>query len=1111
MIDRRILRGLPLTLSLLLILANAAEAGKKQKNNKDEPDGKETKWDVSHPPGEWKSIVIDTEETTWTHLDVSPDGRTIVFDMLGDLYTVPIEGGDATAFTHGIEWDFQPRYSPDGSKIAFISDRAGGDNLWVINADGSEPRAITEEKEHLVHNPSWSPDGEYLVAKKGFTSTRSIPAGEIWMFHVGGGDGLPLIERPDGERGQKNIAEPAFSTDGRYVYFSQDTTAGRVWQYGKDSTGQIFVIKRLDRETGDVQLFAGGPGGAIRPTPSPDGRYLAYVKRMPGLTSAIYLKDLKSGKERPVFDRFERDLQETNGSHGNTTAFAWTPESSSIVFWSAGKIRRVEIDSGESSVIPVHVRVEKKVQQALRLPVPVSPDEFTVRMLRWVQLSPDGKRVLFQALGHLYVRDVAGGEPRRLTSQNEHWEFWPSYSPDGKHVVYTSWSDGELGALRMVSAMGGVGNVLTPEPGHYVEPRFSPDGERIVYRKIGGGYLLSPLWSMEPGLYVLRVGGGEPLRIPEAGSAPQFSPDGKRVLFSAQGEDGERELRSVALDGRDERTHLQGAKVTEFNVSPDGRWVAFTEQFNAYVAPFMQTGKTVSLGSSTTSIPVRQISKRSGEHLRWSQDSRSLHWAHGPVLYTRELTDAFGFLDGSPDELPEPVESGLDLSFTRPSDRPVGRIAIVGARIVTMRDAWNTREVIENGTIVVNGHRIETIGSSDAIDVPANAYRLDASGMTVIPGLFDAHSHGAMARNEITPRQNWIQYANLAFGVTTIHDPSNDTSSIFAVAELQKAGMTLAPRTFSTGTILYGAHVPGATAEIESLDDARFHVQRLKDTGAISVKSYQQPRRDQRQQIVAAGHELGVMVVPEGGMKFQHNMTEIVDGHTTIEHSLSIKTAYDDVLQLWSHNPVGYTPTFVVSFGGLEGERYWYQHTEVWKNERLLKFVPRFVVEPRSMRRTMAPNEHYNHIWVARTARQLMDRGVSVHIGAHGQLAGLAAHWEMWMMEQGGFTPWQALRGATYGGASHFGMDAEIGSLEPGKLADLVVIDGNPLENLRRSEQVAYVMQNGRLFDASTMNQIGNETSERQPFFFEIEGGDTIGVTGAAWLESWQRRHGCRH
>ena len=192
-------------------------------------------------------------------MDVSPDGRTIVFDMLGDIYTVPIDGGEATALTDGIEWNFQPRYSPRGQdQIAFISDRGGADNIWIMNADGSEPRAVSEEKEHLVHNPYWSPDGDYIVAKKGFTSTRSIPAGEIWMFHVGGGGGLQLIERPLGKKDQKTIAEPAFSTDGRYVYFSQDTTPGARWAYNKDSTGQIFVVKRLDRETGEVDVFVGG-------------------------------------------------------------------------------------------------------------------------------------------------------------------------------------------------------------------------------------------------------------------------------------------------------------------------------------------------------------------------------------------------------------------------------------------------------------------------------------------------------------------------------------------------------------------------------------------------------------------------------------------------------------------------------------------------------------------------------------------------------------------------------------------------------------------------------------------------------------------------------------
>ena len=266
------------------VLASAAEAEKEDET-----------WDVNDPPGEWQTITIDTAETTWTHVDVSPDGRTLVFDMLGDLYTVAISGGDAEPLTSSIAWDFQPRFSPDGSEIAFISDRGGANNLWVMTADGSDPRAVTSEKEHLVHNPAWSPDGEYIAAKKDFTSGRSIAAGEIWLFHAGGGDGLQLTERPHDAKDQKTMAEPSFSPDGRYVYFSQDTTPGRVWLYNKDSTGQIFVIQRLDRETGEIETFVDGPGGAIRPTPSPDGRYLAFVKRTPAMVSALYLKDLESG------------------------------------------------------------------------------------------------------------------------------------------------------------------------------------------------------------------------------------------------------------------------------------------------------------------------------------------------------------------------------------------------------------------------------------------------------------------------------------------------------------------------------------------------------------------------------------------------------------------------------------------------------------------------------------------------------------------------------------------------------------------------------------------------------------------------------------------------
>lgn len=1097
-------------------------------------DDHEDKWDVSSPPGDWKTITIDTTETTWSNVDVSPDGRTLIFDMLGDLYTVPLEGGEAKPLTSSIAWDFQPRFSPDGSEIAFVSDRGGANNIWVmdwsLDQGGSNPRAVTTEKEHLVHNPSWSPDGDYIVAKKDFTSSRSIAAGEIWLFHAGvgrggsgsggsGSGGLQLTERPNGRRDQKTMAEPAFSVDGRYVYFSQDTTSGVVWQYGKDATGQIFVIQRLDRETGRIETFAGGPGGAVRPTPSPDGKYLAFIKRTPALLSALYLKDLDSGREWPIFDHYERDLQETFGSQGVANAFSWTPDSRSIVFWTGGKFHHLDIKSGATRPIPVHVKAEKKIRPALRFAVDVAPPEVDVKLLRWVQVSPDGGTALFQALGHLYSRKLDGdkplSEPRRLTSQNEHFENYPSFSRDGRGIVYTTWDDQDLGSVRIIPASGGPSRVLTTRPGHYLEPRFSPNGKHVAYRKTTGGYLLSGRWSTDPGLYVVSTTGGEPTRVSRSGFAPQFGADGDRLFFVDRDGD-DLALKSLSLAAgiglRDQvQTHLVASKATEISLSPDGRWVAFTEQYNAYVAPFTFSGRQVTLSPNSTSIPVRQVSKRSGEYLTWSADSSSLHWAHGPKLFRRQLRDAFAFIDGAPEELPEPVEDGTDLGFQATADAPEGLIALVGARVVTMRNARKEQEVIEDGVVVVRGNRIEAVGSRSEVEIPDGAVRIDVQGKTITPGFLDVHAHGGHASDEVAPEQNWGQYSNLAFGVTTIHDPSNDTSSIFAAAELQRVGKIVAPRIFSTGTILYGAHATGATVQLDSLKDALFHVRRMKEVGAISVKSYQQPRREQRQQIIAAGQELGMMVVPEGGGKFQNNMNMIVDGHTGIEHSLSLAHAYSDVLQLWTQTEVGYTPTMGVSFGGLEGERYWYQHTEVWKNERLMRYTPRFIVEPRAMRRTMAPEKHYNHFNVASFAKQLIDGGGSAQVGAHGQREGLASHWEMWMFHQGGFTPWEALRAGTIDGARYVGLDGDIGSIEVGKLADLVVIDGNPLEDLRRSEYVEYTMLNGRLYEASSMNQIAPDNVPRQPFFFEKEGGDTLHPAAQERIRALGQRHGWVH
>ncbi len=266
-------------------------------------------WDVSNPPGNWREITIDTSTSTWSFVDVSPDGKTLIFDMLGDIYQLPIDGGQAIPLTDGIEWNFQPTFSPDGKKIAFISDRDGYDNLWIMDANGENPVQITKESQHNIHNPAWSPDGQWLAARKGTVSRRSIPAGEIWLYNINGGKGIELVDHPDGKKAQKSIGEPAFAVDGKSLYYSQDTTSGWVWQYNKDATGEIFAIKQLDLASGETKTITGGPGGAIRPTPSPDGSKLAFVKRLPNFNSAIFVKDLKTGDELPVFNELERDNQ----------------------------------------------------------------------------------------------------------------------------------------------------------------------------------------------------------------------------------------------------------------------------------------------------------------------------------------------------------------------------------------------------------------------------------------------------------------------------------------------------------------------------------------------------------------------------------------------------------------------------------------------------------------------------------------------------------------------------------------------------------------------------------------------------------------------------------
>lgn len=1060
-------------------------AGKPGEAGKDEP----AKWDVNDPPGDETEVAIDVTEGTWMSLDVSPDGTEIVFDLLGDLYALPLAGGEARALTTGMAWDMQPRYSPDGKWIAFTSDRGGGDNVWVIPRAGGEARQVTKEDFRLVNGPVWSPDGNFIAARKHFTKHRSLGSGEIWLYHVSGGKGVAMTEKPND---QKDVNEPAFSPDGKYVYFSQDTTPGSHFEYNKDPYAGIYTIRRLERATGRIEDLVGGTGGAARPTPSHDGKSLAFIRRVgatpqhPGST-ALYVRDVKSGQERLVIRGLERDNQETWAIHGVYPAIAFTPDDRAIVYWSAGKLHRVEVASGKVSDIAFHVKSTRKVAPAIRYPVKVAPPEFAVKMLRWPTVSPDGKSVVYQALGKLYVRTLPNGQPKRLTAQDEHVELYPTFTRDGKSIVYATWDDQGFGSVRVMPAKGGKGRVLTSEPGHYIEPAVAPDGQTVVYRKVAGGWTRSPAWSQELGLYAVPLRGGAPKRIVREGEQPHFGAANDRVFYALE-QDDKVQLWSVALDGSEPHHHASSELATGFEVSPDGQWVAWQEGFQAHVAPFPATGRAVELAPKMDAVPSYKVSKDADNELHWSGDSKRLHWSLGPQLYTRALDEVFAFVraDGKLPEGPLADAPGLEIGFTQATARPRGAVALVGVKAITMKGD----EVIAPATIVIQDDRIVAVGPQGQVAIPAGARTIDLKGATVMPGLVDVHAHGSAGEQGIVPEQNWHHLSALAFGVTTLHDPSNDTATIFAASELQKAGLIVAPRLFSTGTILYGALAP-FKAQIDSLDDARSHLRRMKAVGAFSVKSYNQPRREQRQQVLAAARELEMMVVPEGGALYHHNMTMVADGHTGVEHAVPVATLYADALQLWGGTKVGYTPTLGVAYGGLGGENYWYATTDVWKNAALTRFVPQHAFGGTAYRRVTASEGDWNHFSAARTAKKLLDAGVGVNLGAHGQREGLAAHWELWMLAQGGMTPHEALRAGTLSGARYLGLDADLGSIEPGKLADLVVLAKDPLAEIRNTDSVTHVVVGGRVFEATTMRELGGLGSVPLPLYWLAAEGQT--------------------
>lgn len=1006
---------------------------------------------------------------TWMDLDVSPNGELIVFSLLGNLYTLPIAGGQATALTGGDKgWYQHPRFSPDGDRIAYTSDIGGGDNLWVMDANGSNPRQISTEDFRLVAQPDWTPDGRFVYGRKHFTGGRSLGTGEVWAWRVDGeaGSGIQWTERGHLEA---DVNEPHVDPAGEWLY----TVERGPFNYNANPYQGIYDIQRTHMQTGEQESVAGGYGGAIRPQVSPDGLRLGYLRRhRDGLRDELVVRDLISGAETVWWDGADRDQQETWANFGTYPTWSWTPEGQAVLF-AQGGLWKVTPESAER--IEFQAEISRTLSAPHRIDRQASPEQFESKLIRWPRLN-DQEQAVFSAVGQIHLQEP-DGSLKALSNPSE-LAYAPSFSPDGKQVVYVTWDD-HLGGALVRQEIQGEPQVLNQELGLYMSPSFSLDGTQVVFLQDEGQSLRGRPGNvgsfrvriMDLGSGAVRDAGtvsnlGSGVRTPK----PQLR--GERIWVTDR-VDGQIALVHTNMDGLDRVVVATGESVAEIALSPDGQWIAWKDRHQAYVAPMPAlAGRALNLDNP--GVPKRRLSSDLGEFLSWQ--GQQLSYAAGSTMWTVDMSQGLPEEQVTPDVKPRKknpfpaavpanigTERALTLTVTRPQHQAT--LALTGAQLIPV-----DRDPIPNGVILIRGERIVAIGAAGEVEIPEGTTTMDLSGHSIYPGLVDVHAHMGFGWAEVSPETVPAYTANLAYGVTTTHDPSANSHFVFSQHELVEAGRIVGPRILSTGGILYGAD-SDEKAIIESLDDARLHLSRMARYGAFSVKSYNQPRRDQRRWVLKAAAERDMLVMPEGGSTLAHNLTMILDGHSGIEHALPVEQLAEDVIGLWgAATEVFYTPTLLVGYGGLMGENSFYQRFDIWKEPILDTWTPPGELEAKGKRRSyMAPEEDWQHVRLAATAKELAAAGVRVNLGGHGQLQGLGPHWEMWGLVDGGWSNADALHAATQNGADYLGMGGDIGSLTPGKLAEMVVVAGDPLADIQDSDNVVYVLRSGTLYASDTL------------------------------------------